>query len=86
MLPELNLLPTQDDIDKKDVEIGRLRDMQEWVSVKDRLPEPKTMCLIFGSDGIQISYFTPNGKFALNALYGTKISHWMPLPASPDGA
>lgn len=53
----------------------------EWISVKDRLPEDHTRCLVFESrnrEGYQIEiqyYFRmfPNG-----------VTHWMPLPSPPN--
>jgi hypothetical protein len=70
-LPELKLLPVSEDV--------------EWIEVSERLPEPKTMCLVYGKrDGIQISYFTPASKFALDVLYNAGITHWMKLPEVPS--
>ena len=69
--------------------------MNEWISVKDRLPEERQQCLIFTTihfvpdhvddcdhyDGIEISgYYRDIGFASQNGLYA---KFWMPLPAPP---
>lgn len=67
--------------------------MTEWISVKDRLPEPLTHVLVVGDDGIFTAYrdvyedFTwqcyPIGSYASDGLvFG--ITHWMELPEKPE--
>ena len=65
--------------------------VQEWISVKDRLPEEKVNCIVY----YQHSYcnnddywaigmcFYDGEKFQLNPAY--KVTHWMPLPQPPKG-
>lgn len=57
--------------------------VQEWISVKDRLPEPTYCVLVVGA----------YSEMAIDAL-GTDgewmgmvedITHWMPLPKPPKG-
>ena len=55
----------------------------DWISVKEMLPEPKTMCLVWTGRDARVCYYTPNAKFAITALYGTPVTHWMPLPEPP---
>ena len=65
--------------------------VQEWVSVKERLPQEKVNCIVHykhaycDNDGyweIGICYY--NGeKFKLNPAY--KVTHWMPTPQPPKG-
>lgn len=63
----------------------------EWISVKDRLPtffgiylifcdkhNPKIYCDGFG--GVSHDYT----GFAHDLLCDDKVTHWMPLPESPD--
>ena len=57
----------------------------DWVDVKDRLPEPKTMCFVWTGTEPQVCYFTPNSKFAITALYGTPVTHWKPAIKPPEG-
>jgi len=59
--------------------------MSEWISVKDKLPEPMKAVLIISKstgipffDGIAIDWVR-DGKF--NRF--KKVTHWMPLPAPP---
>ena len=58
--------------------------MNEWISVKDRLPD---------KDGFYLAWYTFNdGRQACDIFYhnccGTSISsaitHWMPLPQKPE--
>ena len=56
---------------------------QEWISVKDKLPEPCQDVLVYHSGGkIKISELFYNGRFCLQDLHG-EVTHWMPLPAPP---
>ena len=65
--------------------------VQEWISVKDRLPEEKVNCIVhykhayFDNDGYQAIgiCFYDGEKFQLNSAY--KVTHWMPLPEPPKG-
>ena len=65
--------------------------VQEWISVKDRLPEEKVNCIVHykhdycDNDGywaIGICFYDGE-KFQLNSAY--KVTHWMPLPEPPKG-
>ena len=65
--------------------------VQEWISVKDRLPEEKVNCIVYykhaycDNDGywaIGIC-FNDGEKFQINPAY--KVTHWMPLPEPPKG-
>ena len=65
--------------------------LQEWISVKDRLPEEKVNCIVHykhaycDNDGywaIGICFYDGE-KFQLNSAY--KVTHWMPLPEPPKG-
>ena len=65
--------------------------VQEWISVKDRLPEEKVNCIVHykhaycDNDGywaIGICFYGGE-KFQLNSAY--KVTHWMPLPEPPKG-
>ena len=53
----------------------------EWISVKDRLPEPKTRIIYYNTvvdndEYIKIGYCGHKEWFA-------GVSHWMPLPDPP---
>jgi hypothetical protein len=65
--------------------------MSEWISVKDRLPEPETLVLSWDGKYIQIEYFGfffgfefgPATNDPVFTNKGYKITHWMPLPEPP---
>lgn len=62
----------------------------EWISVKDRMPEPNTQVLGWYKDN-PFSKFCPevvswNGNgwvFVYGRRYVTAVTHWMPLPEPP---
>ena len=65
--------------------------VQEWISVKDRLPEEKVDCIVHykhaycDNDGYwAIGFcFYDGEKFQFGPAY--KVTHWMPLPHPPKG-
>ena len=63
--------------------------VQEWISVKDRLPEEKVNCIVHYKDAycdnddywaIGICFYDGE-KFQIGLAY--KVTHWMPLPQPP---
>ena len=65
--------------------------VQEWISVKDRLPEEKVNCIVHYKhaycdydDYWAIGFcFYDGEKFRIDLSY--KVTHWMPLPQPPKG-
>lgn len=65
--------------------------VQEWISVKDRLPEEKVNCIVHykhaycdNDDYWAIGIcFYDGEKFRIDLSY--KVTHWMPLPQPPKG-
>ena len=65
--------------------------VQEWISVKDRLPEEKVDCIVryqhayCNNDGYwAIGFcFYDGEKFRIDLAY--KVTHWMPIPQPPKG-
>ncbi len=63
--------------------------VQEWISVKDRLPEEKVNCIVHykhaycdNDDYWAIGIcFYDGEKFQMHWAY--KVTHWMPLPEPP---
>ena len=58
---------------------------QQWISVKDRLPEYTPMVLAMCTDGYELAYYGMYGQGWTNTL-GTEhlnVTHWQPLPAPP---
>ena len=57
--------------------------VQEWISVKDRLPEKPMKCLVYTKrgeyGGYEITYY--NEGFYLQYA---NVTHWMPLPDEPE--
>lgn len=56
--------------------------MQEWISVKDRLPDPFVDVLVSRNGKISIDYYEEDGSFAYD-FKGRRVTHWMPLPQPP---
>ena len=62
--------------------------VQEWISVKDRVPEEKVNCIVHykhayceNDDYWAIGIcFYDGEKFQLNPAY--KVTHWMPIPST----
>ena len=58
--------------------------VQEWISVKDRLPEKPMKCLVYTKrgeyGGYEITYY--NEGFYLQYA---NVTHWMALPQPPKG-
>ena len=63
--------------------IARGVTVQEWISVKDRLPEKPMKCLVYTKrgeyGGYEITYY--NEGFYLQYA---NVTHWMPLPDEPE--
>ena len=58
--------------------------VQEWVSVKDRLPEQGEEAICIAADGDMMS-----GKYTewgwMFPCYFEDLTHWMPIPQPPKG-
>ena len=57
-----------------------------WISVEERLPEPRKKVLACACDDRhdyykEVSFLLPNGSW----LGGFEPTHWMPLPEPPKG-
>ena len=62
--------------------IDALEQNNGWISVKDRLPEPKTVVLAHCTNGrmLTVGYFDKD----LDFLKSGRVTHWMPLPQKPE--
>ena len=76
------------------IDPANLRTKGEWISVEDRLPEEDARVLAFCGRRSEILYYrrkrSGDGCFMyqdelglLTELYGSIITHWMPLPEPP---
>jgi hypothetical protein len=61
--------------------------VQEWISVKDRLPEKWQNVLAVRSDGkMRFDFICSTGCWCEDVNYvGYSVTHWMPLPQPPKG-
>ena len=65
--------------------------VQEWVDVKDRLPEESGMYIVTANDGHaqRVSSVQWQKKNRMWNLTGARsywrVTHWMPLPEPPKG-
>ncbi len=68
--------------------------VQEWISVKDRLPEEEEKVLIYTKTGI-VNYGTYTKRYGFDCKEGfvcsdgfmwlSTASHWQPMPQPPKG-
>ena len=60
--------------------------MNEWISVKDRLPEKHEYVLVYrkseGKRSVNLGYFHPKDEWFTTDGVGYP-THWMPLPDPP---
>lgn len=81
---------TQNCIVKLQEQIAELRSAQEWVSVKDRLPEESGMYIVTANDGHAqrvsfVQWQKKNRMWNLTAARSYwRVTHWMPLPEPPE--
>ena len=61
--------------------------VQEWISVKNRLPEKWQNVLAVRSDGkMRFDFICSTGCWYEDVNYvGYSVTHWMPLPQPPKG-
>ena len=82
---------TQNCIVKLQEQIAELRSAQEWVSVKDRLPEESGIYIVTANDGHaqRVSFVQWQKKNRMWNLTGARsywrVTHWMPMPQPPKG-
>lgn len=61
--------------------------MSEWISVKERLPEPYRLVLVAREfEGVGIELHLSKGEWAADNIYNKKyrpVTHWMSLPEPP---
>ena len=59
---------------------------QEWISVKDRLPEYENQVLTYrGESGIIVERMFPGATWDFDYDIIDAVTHWMPLPQPPKG-
>ena len=69
-----------------DVLIAHGVTVQEWISVKDRLPEKMQKVLTVSDTGyIHVDYVDKFGVWIGDLVRFCKVTHWMPLPQPPKG-
>ena len=56
-----------------------------WISVNDRLPEEKEVCLVYAEGFVLIAHYLGRDYWN-HGYYPNRInpSFWMPLPAAPE--
>ncbi len=57
--------------------------MEKWISVKDKLPSVIGFCLGYNKNTIYWLFFNSDKKWCFKNSFIT-ITHWMPLPSSPE--
>ena len=83
---------TQNCIVKLQEQISELRSVQEWISVKDRLPEVGgyVVCIAkrnpFSRFMPMVARIEKNGWVnPMTEQYISEVTHWMPMPELPKG-
>lgn len=60
---------------------------QGWISVKDRLPDDYSDCIVFDGEYVEPAvYYSSSGFYTPDCYEANKIkgvTHWMPLPEPP---
>ena len=59
--------------------------VQEWVSVKDRLPEENTTVIVATDNGIVFQCLYAYDGWNLWEGNEVNITHWQPMPQPPKG-
>lgn len=59
--------------------------VQEWISVKDRLPEENTTVIVATDDGIVFQCLYSYDGWDLWDDNDVNITHWQPMPQPPKG-
>ena len=60
--------------------------MNEWTSVKDKLPLPHTDVLVFVTDlGVALGWPDCAGRWVVEGsrVWASQVTHWRPLPEPP---
>ena len=59
--------------------------MNEWISVKDRLPKEdgKDVLTYRGEDELCIELYAQGYGFSFDDMFQSDVTHWMPLPEPP---
>lgn len=73
-----------------DMAISALREQPRWISVEDRLPLAFVPILICHRKGVgaivEQGYRDIDGRWKVHGTRTGGITHWMPLPSSPEEA
>lgn len=92
------LIDVQTTLEEAAAEIIRLRGLQEWIRVEDRLPETEDEVLVFSEFGIEVDRWRMQGECPVSFSSMTietgmnwddhefdEVTHWMPIPPPPKG-
>ena len=63
---------------------NREKEINQWISVKDRLPEQNEFVLIYCPQGYGLKIRIMSCVSWLGVENTLSISHWMPLPEPPE--
>ena len=83
-VPDPYIIPPKDQLADAD------KVMPQWISVKDRLPQESTHCVIRIDDGEYQVAWRENGHWIMFnpcCIYNSQlnnVTHWQPLPKPPE--
>ena len=67
-------------IDKLQGEIAKLREVQRWIPVTERLPHPNEVVMTWSQQRSDLEVMNVLADFEMG-----DVTHWMPLPEPPKG-
>lgn len=69
--------------EKKGLSLVETQRIENWIDVKDKLPEIQKWVLIILESGDMFTSFYDNNEWVFDVDYYSEVTHWMSLPEKP---